>query len=202
MWTFRIGLIGLALLAGVDWYGLNSVTPDNTRDEPSSWEATNALRQANVISGGQVCADWTGTKYRCGDASWEWIGRHIGRISANGNIDERACLWIHPRERGKNKVVFPEVKLGARITGYVGLLDSAEKGAPITVELGLSDKTAKKILLTDRARGWFEVTIDTSKQQDTNANISVELSTKAIAWRHVCIQLTVEHANKSPGEVE
>jgi len=197
MWTFRIGLVGLALLSGMNWYGLDNPIHPSNAVEPSNWKATTSLEDATLTSDDATCDTWTGARYRCGQAAWEWVGRHVGNVQKEGIADRRSCIWFHPRGTGTNRLVFHKVRLGSRVTGYVGLLDSAKEGKPITVKVSIADTTRKSLLLSDRRKGWLTVDIDTAKQCDEYADISVELQTKAVGWRHVCFQLEVQESASS-----
>ena len=199
MWTFRAGLVLLGLLSVLNTRGMSIPQQVHLDNDVQLWSATQALQQATVISNGAQCTEWTGTRFRCGRADWEWVGRHIGTITTNEFPDTRPCVWLHPRGTGDNGLTFDNVPVGAHISGYVGLLDSAKNGRAVTVDIRLDDTRQKQLLLNDRRRGWHELHLDTQATTGSDQTVSINIRTASPDWRHICIQLFVDPNTASQG---
>ena len=197
MQTIGPVLIAVTLVGAAQWYVLaDPPRPPRSKAHPE-WTATTALPNASILSGGKRCSAWDGTRFQCGKRPWEWAGAYIGNVQSEGVSDKRVCTWIHPRRGGTNQVTYREVPATSRVSGYIGLLDSARNGAHISATLKINGNRVWNVRMTDEHRGWHTIDAKTPGASLGPMNISIELTTPNPAWRHVCFQLTLDELSAS-----
>ena len=151
-----------------------------------SWSLRDRLSQSvvEVISGDSVepCAPFDGVRSRCGNKSYEFVGKYAGTIQ---RLDI-PCVWLHPTDRGDLVVRLKGLPKTAGIRGFAGLLDGAGKRADVHLEGRFNSKRVFKSTLS-ADREFVPLGGDLSDAEAGEFEISVRA--KKTDWRLLCVAL-------------
>ncbi len=150
------------------------------------------LPKARVAHGNRQCRDWTGTRWECGLAAWEWVGPYRGRATTDRGRQWRTCLWMHPRSSGGRgdplTVTFDEIPLAEGLSGEAALLDTPKKGSGVDFTVRVDGKQRARIRLTDqRGREWKEWTVVPRDDDPATGTVQLEIRASNPDWRHTCV---------------
>ena len=126
--------------------------------------------------------DW-GKGWQCSEP-WDEI-----RSGAYSFInDNRYCIFDHPSPYGKKHLLFRDVPLGTRLSGFYGLIDSAQGMSPVTLEVRVGDGLPVAFSVNDvgRVHGFDLPT------EPGSADVDVTVSAPKPEWRQLCFNMQVE----------
>ncbi len=118
----------------------------------------------------------------CGD---DWDRVRAGLFSFV--YDSRYCIFAHPSPRGPKRIVFEDVPLTRRLSGFVGLLDTSQSSDSVAMTVQIGDELP--VTLTPAGVGevvGFE--LDTTPGP---RDVTVTVTADPPQWRHVCFNMQV-----------
>ena len=145
------------------------------------------------LTDARVAIERNGELHDCGPAEREG-GRQCGdswdvvRAGLYSYVyDSRYCVLAHPSPHGPKHIVFPDVPLTGRLSGFIGLLDSSQGRGAVQVDIQLGDQTPVRFTATQVGK---LVGVELTTPVET-ADVSVIVRAERPAWRHLCFNLQV-----------
>ncbi len=162
------------------------------------------LASARVRQGERKCTQWTGSRWNCGPSPWHFVGHYRGRATTDRGIEDRACIWAHPRTRGNTpipvKITFPDIELGRFLYGEASILDSPKTGEAVDVVIHVDGRRRGRFRVTDnRGRRWVNWRVDTTQDAGKRGSVELRISARKESWRHLCFTAFVGIVDGGPG---
>jgi len=101
--------------------------------------------------------------------------------------DNRYCIYAHPSPIGPKRLVFRDVPLGARLSGFYGVLDSSQGRGDVTMAVQVGDATP--VTFTTAKNGeavGFEL-----MTEPVPDDVTVTITAARPEWRHFCFNMQV-----------
>lgn len=182
-WAVGVALVALTVLTIARWAG-------GPRDELERWrwslsdhvdEATAGLLRGDELS---EC-ERQRQKLVCPGPRWSWVGVKQVKVG----IVERPCIWAHPRRGAELEISFPEVPLGAVLTGRHGLSDFAAtqtpEGTPVRLEVEVEGGPSARFLAPNEV-GWRRWRLDTGAAAGQRRRVTFRVTSDDDAGRQYC----------------
>jgi hypothetical protein len=120
--------------------------------------------------------------WRCGQ-NWDII--RAGFFSFV--YDNRYCILAHPSPRGPKRLLFKEVPLKSRLSGFYGLLDSSRGSGNVTMEIAVGEAPPLRFTTnkTGQAIG-FDL-----RTEEGIADVEITITAPQPDWRHFCFNMQV-----------
>ena len=107
----------------------------------------------------------------------------------------RRCIWAHPLDGAKKRIVFPKVTLGTSLNGHHGLTDHAVRasagGGTVHLEIAIDGAVVGRFS-RNNVKGWDAWRIDTTSHAGKQAAVSFTVSTANAGVRHYCFDGIIE----------
>jgi hypothetical protein len=101
--------------------------------------------------------------------------------------DNRYCIFAHPSAKGSKHILFKDVPLEGRLSGFYGLLDSSRGGSTVHMDVKAGDAPAVRFSTRDAGRAiGFEVPTTPG-----TADVEITVQSKNPNWRHLCFNMQV-----------
>ncbi|MFT5433081.1 MAG: hypothetical protein ACI9OJ_003786, partial [Myxococcota bacterium] len=177
-WTLWIGLVALIPIVigvGVSRASERRYTLDRHLDEAS--------KTIEVGDREVECAPAdSGRGWKCSERWDEVRGGLFSYV-----YDNRYCIYAHPSPRGPKHLVFKDVELGTRLSGFYGLLDSSQGSGAVDMSVRVGDNPPIELTTNTVGRAiGFEVMTEPGP-----ADLKFTITAARPAWRHFCFNAQV-----------
>lgn len=99
--------------------------------------------------------------------------------------DSRYCIFAHPSPRGDKHIIFEDVPLSGRLSGFMGLLDSSRGTGPVHMDVGVGDAVPIRFTATRVGQPvGIELTTPTGV-----SDVTIVVHAPKPAWRYLCFNL-------------
>ena len=183
-----------------DWRWVH-LTPSEERSTPDRLDLLDRMRTAQVFFRGTdgtvtPCNQWRFGRWGCGLEPWIWVGpsEQVFRGQA------RPCIWAHPRPDSDLIIRFPDIPAGRRLSGRLGLADSAmamETGASVSLLVRAGDAQDEFSVPNRPGMQSYQVRIpDGFDGHEVDVEFSVR--TENAAMRHFCFSAAMSGLREGP----
>lgn len=126
-------------------------------------------------------------RFICPGPEWSFVGR---TVIEDQNYRPRQCIWAHPSSRGTLEIHFPDVPLGAAITGYGGLpyfFERESHGTPVELTV-LAGGQALGTWTHADGEGWKRFEFSTAALAGQRASVDFQVRSRQLRSRQFCFQ--------------
>jgi hypothetical protein len=166
---------------------------DMPKEPVISYDLLSELDKAEVahLKDGKVkkqCDKWDAKKraWHCGRPDkWIFVGQR--RLDIGG--DPHQCIWAHPPDKKRLRIVYPDVPLGESFRVRGGLNQRAvrsKRGTDVHYRVSVGDELSADKTIPARETSWEPVDIDTSELAGQTRDVVVEIWSETVFDRLFC----------------
>ncbi|MBM4361464.1 MAG: hypothetical protein FJ104_02195 [Deltaproteobacteria bacterium] len=153
-------------------------------ERPCPWDA-HARREAGGLHGDQA---YPAARHACpGAGAWHFVGV---TVIEDEQWRPRRCIWAHPAQ-GVLRIHFPDVPLGAALTGHAGLpqwYERERRGAPIQLRFSIDGAEVGSVTHKD-GDGWAAFELPTPGRAGQRGALDVSISAPRAQQRQLCFEV-------------